>query len=87
MKTKLYKVRYDGQEYIGPHLTQILALINSGISNPAMHLTQTCMSLAVRGLMKRGHHKGASGSVFYADHEFTVPEGVTWVAGYEAPPK
>lgn len=87
LKTKLYKVRYDGKDYYGPHLTTILHKVNEGILNPAMHLTQTCMSLCVRGLLKRGTHKGATGTIIHAGNDFTVPEGGTWVPAYEIPSK
>ena len=83
---KVYKVRLDGQEYYGPHLTTIIKHINEKIENPDLHLTQTCMSLCVRGKLKRGIHKGATGSVLQlSGGAFTVPEGGIWVPGYEAP--
>jgi hypothetical protein len=81
--TRLYRVRYDGQDYVGPQLTQILNLVNSKLPNPEMHLTQTCMSLVVRGKSRRGFHKGASGEIFTADKEYVVPEGTVWVPAYQ----
>lgn len=78
---RLYQVNYEGRTYIGPQLKSILGRINAGIPDSRMHLTPTCMSLAVRGLLKRGFHKGASGTILNVDHTFVIPEGATWVGG------
>jgi len=78
---RLYQVKYEGRTFIGPQLKSVLAHINAGIPDASMRLTPTCMSLAVRGMLKRGYHKGASGTILHVDHTFTVPEGATWVGG------
>ena len=79
IQTRIFQVEYSGKSYMGPNLSYILSVVNSTIVNPVMHLSTTGMSLVVRGLSKRGFHKGASGSSFLVGSDFKVPPGVVWV--------
>jgi len=83
--TKLYSVKYNGVEYIGPQLAQIVSRVNATIPDASKHLAQASMSMVVRGLFKRGWHKGATGRFLYADASYTLPPGAVWVPAYEAP--